>query len=236
MTQAQMTCDGFSNYETCAVALWLQSDHAASRYWREQARQHREDAPTCPMVVDGAWDADEAEKHNLADQLRDEISENAPGIFAAAYSDRLTAALENVHWQEIAEAYLKQVPAVSSFYGPVISAYTRADALSDGVLIDVSAMAREAGLRHPTAVTSAVWAQYVAVPEGVEAQDEQGRLWDILMTLCFAILRDGKGNQLLYDVLVRNNNTSPRRVTLKAVCGPGDSAEPVITIMRPDED
>jgi len=28
----------------------------------------------------------------------------------------------------------------------------------------------------------------------------------------------------------------PRAVTLKAVCGPGDNLEPVITIMTPDED
>lgn len=38
-----------------------------------------------------------------------------------------------------------------------IHRYSRADALRDGVLIDVSAVAREAGIRYPVALTRAVW-------------------------------------------------------------------------------
>jgi hypothetical protein len=34
----------------------------------------------------------------------------------------------------------------------VIHRYTRADAIRDGVLIDVTAVAREAGLRYPVAI------------------------------------------------------------------------------------
>ena len=35
-----------------------------------------------------------------------------------------------------------------------------------------------------------------------------------------------------------NENGKPdqRLITLKAVCAPGDNGEPVITIMKPDED
>ena len=62
----------------------------------------------------------------------------------------------------------------------VIYAYTRAQALSDGVLVDVTETAKEAGIRYPTAVTCAVWQQYVRVPEEVPWQDERGRLWDVL--------------------------------------------------------
>jgi hypothetical protein len=39
----------------------------------------------------------------------------------------------------------------------LIHSYTRTDALRDGVLIDVSAVAREAGIRYPVALTRAVW-------------------------------------------------------------------------------
>ena len=62
----------------------------------------------------------------------------------------------------------------------LIHSYTRADALRDGVLIDVSAVAREAGIRYPVALTQAVWERCVAVPPGVRCQDEAGRLWDVL--------------------------------------------------------
>jgi hypothetical protein len=62
----------------------------------------------------------------------------------------------------------------------LIHRYTRAQALADGVLVDVSPVAREAGIRYPTALTRAVWENYVKVPPGVTCQDESGRLWDIV--------------------------------------------------------
>ena len=39
----------------------------------------------------------------------------------------------------------------------VIDAYSRAQALEEGVLVDVSVLAREAGIKFPVAVTRAVW-------------------------------------------------------------------------------
>ena len=117
----------------------------------------------------------------------------------------------------------------------VIFSYTRREALADGVLIDVTQMAQEAGFIMPVAMTAAAWEMYVKVPDGVGCQDEQGRLWDVLMMLRFAIKKDGRGSTLLFTVYV-NNDDEPKPVRLKAVCGPGDSAEPVITIMLPGED
>ena len=119
----------------------------------------------------------------------------------------------------------------------VIYAYTRAQALEDGVLVDVSEMAKEAGIKFPVALTSAVYGKYVEVPDGVSSQDETGRLWDILwMFRCAAAKFNG--STLLFKLHVRNENRDcmPPLVTLKAVCGPGDTPEPVITIMLPDED
>src|SRR5712692_8787925 len=87
----------------------------------------------------------------------------------------------------------------------VISAYTRTQALEDGVLVDVSETAREAGIKFPVALTAAVWGQYVEVPEGVTGQDEAGRLWDILwMFRCAAARFDG--DTLLFKLSVRSHN------------------------------
>ena len=127
----------------------------------------------------------------------------------------------------------------SELFGEVIHAYTRAQALEDGVLVDVSNVAREAGIRFPVAVTRAVWGEYVEVPAGVECQDEQGRLWDILWMLYCAIRREGGGDRIFFELTVRNHNGKPTRkdrVKLEAVCGPGDDGEAVITILLPDED
>jgi len=121
-------------------------------------------------------------------------------------------------------------------FGDVISAYSRENALEDGVLVDVSTVALEAGIKFPVALTRAVWDKYVEVPEGVTCQDVNGRLWDILWMLKQAMYRSKGGNILNYQVYVRNNNRGPRLEWLKAICGPGDDLEPVITIMLPNED
>ena len=122
----------------------------------------------------------------------------------------------------------------------VIITYTRAQAIADGVLIDVSSkLAREAGFRYPVAVTTGVWAECVAVPEGVTCQDETGRLWDILNMLRFAIARQkGDAQRIDFALHVRNDDREgdPPLVSLYALCGPGDNGEPVITVVLPGED
>jgi hypothetical protein len=59
-------------------------------------------------------------------------------------------------------------------FGEIIYAYTRKQAVADGVQVDVSQTAREAGIRFPVYLTRAVYDAYVVVPEGVTCQDEPG--------------------------------------------------------------
>ena len=73
----------------------------------------------------------------------------------------------------------------------VIYAYTRKQALEDGVLVDAGEMAKEAGFKFPVAITAAAWEQSVVVPQGAECQDELGRLWALLYRLHRAIRKDG---------------------------------------------
>lgn len=121
----------------------------------------------------------------------------------------------------------------------VIHSYSRKQAIEDGVLIDVSETAREAGIKYPVAMTAGVFQNAVRVPAGVPAQDGAGRLWDVLFMLRFAITRhrDAEGDALLYTVFVRNSDDAgPEPVKLKAICHPGDAGEPVVTILLLDED
>lgn len=57
----------------------------------------------------------------------------------------------------------------------LIVAFTRRQAIEDGVLLDVSETAREAGFAVPVAVTAGVWSLCVSDPEGVSGQDDAGR-------------------------------------------------------------
>ena len=119
----------------------------------------------------------------------------------------------------------------------LIFSYPRSEALEDGVLIDVTETAREAGFRVPVAMTPAAWAACVEIPAGVTCQDEAGRLWDVLTMLRYAGRgRAGEGSTVFFDVLVLNDAESPKPIRLKAVCGPNDDLSPCVTVMLPDED
>jgi len=133
---------------------------------------------------------------------------------------------------------------VDNLFGNTIYAYTRAQALEDGVLVDVSETAREAGFIVPVAVTRAVWQRYIEWTspdtDNQTIQHQQGRLWDVLSMLMFAIkINRPEAQQLIYplSVIPRDGKTrSAKRIKLKSFMGGGDNAEPVITIMLPTED
>lgn len=123
----------------------------------------------------------------------------------------------------------------------VIHAYTRAQAIADGVLVDVSSQAKEAGFRIPVALTERIWAECVEWPETEAAiQDESGRLWDVLFMAAAAArraARRGEGDRTTFDLhVVPRGGRVPRLTTLVLHIGPGDNAEPVATLMRPGED
>lgn len=132
--------------------------------------------------------------------------------------------------------------AFREFWGTPIHVYTRAEALADGVLIDVTETAREAGFRLPVAMTTGVWSEAVAwsddplllLPVG---QDEKGRLRDVLMQACLAARRARDESVLTFDLLrVTDPATRPQKITLRMAIAPGDGGEPVITILLPGED
>jgi len=121
----------------------------------------------------------------------------------------------------------------------IIYAYTRAQAVADGVQVEVTKTAQEAGLRYPVFLTRAVYDAYVTVPPNVTGQDEMGRLWDIFWMLRFAILRSrSHTDRLPVALYVRNDNTRAKLIKLIAQCGPCDidDPSPAITVMLPGED
>lgn len=117
----------------------------------------------------------------------------------------------------------------------VVFAYTRAQALEDGVLIDVSERAKEAGFRYPMAVTRAVWHKCVEPPPNDPTQDLVGRLWDLLNVVRFTAMAVKRADVLEVNLRISNYGVT-EDVELKVIPGPGDHGEPVITVMLPDED
>jgi hypothetical protein len=113
----------------------------------------------------------------------------------------------------------------------LIYRYTRAQALADGVLVDLTERARVRGIRYPTACTAAVWHLIDCRPES--STDELAR-----------IVRDVRAAEVLRAMLaaIRQAHGTDRvefealDAALWAQCGPGDTAAPVITIMLEGED
>ncbi len=215
--------NGYTNRETWLVMLWINNEPGPYFYWEEQTSETL-------RTYSGA----EAYSR-LTDALEEWCQEQGPQLGATLFADLLSTALARVQWGEIAESLIDGVQESSS-HDPVVYVYSRKQALADGVLIDAGNLAKETGFTVPVALTSTVWESYVRVPAAVPWQDETGRLWDILTMLRHAIRAEADSREARFKVLVQNDEKAPELVELKAISGPGDDGEHVLTIMLPNED
>jgi len=102
------TYNGYANYETWCVHLWLTNQEQSYKFWREEARQHMKIAPESEFDAEAIWDAELAATANLATKLKDSLEDSAPLHEANVYSDLLNAALSAVDWHEIAACFLEE--------------------------------------------------------------------------------------------------------------------------------
>lgn len=113
----------------------------------------------------------------------------------------------------------------------LIFSYSRAQAIRDGVLVNLSSRAKSLGYRVPVAVTAAL---YEAVTVGAKDEAETSARLDLLLVA----LRDsiagnpGAGDRL--DFVLKALSLPP--LNAWALCGPGDTPDPVLTVMLPHED
>src|SRR5207247_10872401 len=103
--------------------------------------------------------------------------------------------------------------------GDLISTYPRAQALADGVLVDIPPWAREAGFTIPVAVTAAVWATLEpSVALRQLGQSVTGRAWDLLMILRSTVRRAGKTDRVHFAPLLV---VDPQQLNLTPVASRG---------------
>ncbi len=116
-------------------------------------------------------------------------------------------------------------------FGEMIYSYSRAQAIEDGVLVDVSERAQRAGIKYPTACTHGVWALIDCLPEST-TDTLAGIVRDVraeeVLRVMLAAIRQARGtDRVTFEAL---------GAALWAQCGPGDTDAPVITIMLEGED
>ena len=112
----------------------------------------------------------------------------------------------------------------------LIYSYSRAEALRDGVLVDLTERARCCGIRYPTACTQGVQALIEAIEDPhptLRHVQALGRT-DAVLVAMLAAIRQARGTDRVHFEALG--------CALWAQCGPGDTAAPVITIMVEGED
>lgn len=225
MTNNNEKYQGYSNRETWLMSIWLDNDEDTYSHWRDRT-----------WAILKSLDCDR--KLELSRELEEWCKRQQPQLESGLYSDLLTTAVSRIEWSEVAKRLLTDVEA--EICHPMFPVdYSRSQAIADGVLIDVTDLAKEVGFKISVAMTSAAWADCVTVPAGADCQDETGRLWDVLNVLWFEIKRTreaGSQSELRFTVSVVTGKGISEDIQLKSICGPGDHCEPVLTIMLPHED
>lgn len=103
--EGTMTYNGWKNYETWAVGLWLDNDEGSQAMVREWTREAWLDAPSGESY--GVLSDSQVARFTLADTAKEWAEEAMPDLGASLWSDLLRGAMSEVDWIELADAWLE---------------------------------------------------------------------------------------------------------------------------------
>lgn len=98
--------NGWANYETWVCKLWMDNEQNSYLYWAEAAREAVQESDSSLQVRRGIWSPNDAPQIQLANRLKQEVTDAAPDLGASLYADLLFAGLSEIDWFEIADALL----------------------------------------------------------------------------------------------------------------------------------
>lgn len=95
------TYNGWTNYETWVVKLWIDNEQGSQEYWQERAESLAADTDT----DDDLETRKDAAASALADELESAHDEAMPEV-TGVFADLMGRALGMVNWHEIARAII----------------------------------------------------------------------------------------------------------------------------------
>ena len=103
-------CNGWTNYETWTVKLWIDNDDGSQSYWLDQAKSEIEHADSglsayAKLTGREIFTTEERATLALANALKDHHEEGLPEMEGFA-ADLLNAAMREVNWHEIAASLI----------------------------------------------------------------------------------------------------------------------------------
>ena len=109
--------NGWTNYETWAVKLWMDNEEGSSSYWAEAAREALEQAAESEsafarMTGKEIFSTEDKAAFALAATLKEQHEEALPEIEGFA-ADLLNAAMSEVNWDKIARSLIADVQVKS---------------------------------------------------------------------------------------------------------------------------
>lgn len=106
--------NGWYNYETWLVNLWISNEQGSSSYWADRAEEIYERAEPAKVTT-----KEEQARFELADELKREFEDGKDNLLGvdrngtdqscSVWSDLLGAALSEVNWDEIAGHMIEDV-------------------------------------------------------------------------------------------------------------------------------
>ena len=107
--------NGWHNFGTWVVALWLDNEESSQTFWRNRAQElveHWAETPSANARMTGnePFTTEEKAVMALEKELQADFKENNPlGDQANVWADLMNAALFEVNWHEVAEHYVNEV-------------------------------------------------------------------------------------------------------------------------------
>lgn len=94
--------NGWTNYETWSINLWITNDEGSSDYWNERAQEYLKDAKGDKETASIGLASEIQMQHEEAIEEKMKDQNNF-------MTDMLNAAMSEVNWDEIAESILAEI-------------------------------------------------------------------------------------------------------------------------------